>query len=272
MPINFSKSFILSAALWLLSDGIAGANVDAQPELARPEHGAADLQRAPRIHSRALEGRSTYVRFPDAVNRHVERQAERRASVKASGLSSRGSEATIAKADEDASVGAFLDSYCVHFGVDRAQLRKSKVLNDGSGESRFYHLEQYIDGYRVFGGSVVVSLDSLNHVLGAHGHPMLESAIQDRYVGVQSLGGAGAVDPIVKHLKRQVTVTEEYGALADGGCDASKWSVETVWYREGIVLGEQGDISLVDRIEGSCVFASGQTMQFEAFGELLSMH
>jgi hypothetical protein len=268
MPINFSNSFILGAAFWLLGGGVATASVDAQQELSKPTHTVdrlVDLEHAPRIHSRALEGRSTYVRFPDAVKRHVDRLAERRASVKATDVSSRSGEA---KVDEDAAVGAFLDTYSNTFGVDRAQLRKTKVLVDGAGESRFYHLEQYIDGYRVYGGSIVVTLDSLNHVLGAHGHPMLESAIEDHYVGAQSLGASGVVNPIKKHLQRQITVTEEYGTLADGGCDASKWIVETVWYREGIVLGEQGDISLVDRVEGSCVFTSGQTMRFEAFGKL----
>jgi hypothetical protein len=212
------------------------------------------------IHSRAHEGRSTHIRFPAAVERHVQSLTDR--DSKDGGGGRRGGRG---KEDEDVSVGAFLDAYAGEFGVTRSQLQKTRVLEDGAGESRFYHLEQYIGGYRVFGGSMVVSLDGSNGVLGAHGHPMPESAIEDRYQGVSSMGAAGVVDPIMSYLRTSSSIVDEYGVVSR--CDSSSWVVETVWYREDIVLGGQGSVTLVDRVEGTCVFVSGTQVHFEAFGE-----
>jgi hypothetical protein len=110
----------------------------------------------------------------------------------------------------------------------------------------------------------VVSLDGLNGVLGAHGHPMPESAIEDRYRGVQALGVSGVLAPITSYLQE---TKKEYGSVVEGGCDSSTWSTETVWYRQDIILGGQGYVNLVDRVEGTCAFVGGNMIYFEGFGE-----
>jgi hypothetical protein len=286
MRINFSNTFVVSAALWLA--GIATAvGVDPQAEqlhqpaassaagtLAQGVEGRLTGLGEALVHSGAREGRSTHVRFPKAVERHQQRLAARVASVHSSDASDprgEGGPKGDKKEDEDASVDSFLDAYGDVFGVTRAQLRKSKVLEDGAGESRFYHLEQYIDGYRVFGGSVVVSLDGLNGVLGAHGHPMPESAIEDRYRGVKALGVTGVLAPITSYLQETSSVTKEYGSIVEGGCDSSTWVTETVWYRQDIILGGEGYVNLVDRVEGTCAFVGGRVMYFEGFGKCRAM-
>lgn len=213
------------------------------------------------IDSRASYGGSVYIRFPIAVERHVQYLKV----IKSLGPVNRHS-VMGTKEDEDSSVNAFLDEYGDLFGVNSSQLQRAKVLQSGDGESRFYHLDQYIDGYRVFGGSIVVSLDGLNRVLGAHGHAMLESAIKDRYTGSENLGTSGVLDPITRYLQDASIVAEEYGPLIEGGCNSSSWNVETVWYRQDIVFGGQGEVNLAEQVDGLCSFAAGKQIIFQSFG------
>jgi hypothetical protein len=138
-------------------------------------------------------------------------------------------------------------------------LTSCRHVDPGSGIA-YHHYDQYVDGYRVLGGDIVVTVGSNHEVLSAQGHPMdktTEFSIQPEMDESMSL-----LDRIVIYFSRKWSQHLDRRNII-----CSFWEEEIVWYRSELMHGATGHVFLAHHVDAICDF-DGKLEIFEAFGKL----
>jgi len=152
---------------------------------------------------------------------------------------------------------AFFNQYGTYFGVQSDEMRVIREShNSGSKITNVFH-DQYIAGYKVYGGEVVVSLGANNQVVSAQGHALPSTHVDVSMASNFPVSASAAFDIVSGHL----TSLQPTASGRSFSCSVDHLAVSTEWYRDRIHRGEEGNISLVHHFSGRCA-QSGQEGQF----------
>lgn len=217
----------------------------------------------PHVDSRLSSGESSFISFPDELDKHVENLELRR--------SGKGSHVTPDSTLVESSKNSFLDTYASQFGVKKEHLRRSHAHEEAGSGLTYHHYEQWAMGHKVFGGEVVVITGSHGQVVEGHGHPLQVSDILDFYADAPYSSDLEAVKSAVISKVSEVTQSSSVDVIH---CDEDAWSLETSWYRGDLLSrGRTGEVSLVVHASGKCSVREGsasserkQGVVFDAFG------
>ena len=209
------------------------------------------------IRSGVREGRSSSVFFPAALRSHKLAEAELKA---ATGSTRR------LQSEEDPdgmvkkNIGDFFDSYGPAMGVRSGELRDTKDFVDPGAAVTYHHFEQVVNGYKVLGGDVSVTVGVNQDVLAAKGHPLSGEAQQtleplvDETMDLRS--------KVMSYMRRVV----ENDEIDYDRASCPVWDTEIVWYRSKMRMGGTGDVFLVHHVKAHCDFGTGDYM-FQMFGK-----
>eukprot|EP01006_Ploeotia_vitrea_P041396 TRINITY_DN66524_c1_g1_i2.p1 TRINITY_DN66524_c1_g1~~TRINITY_DN66524_c1_g1_i2.p1 ORF type:complete len:760 (-),score=-13.87 TRINITY_DN66524_c1_g1_i2:162-2441(-) len=202
-------------------------------------------------------GKASYLHFPENVNRHVKYHENIHNGVKKN----------IKKVqDSTTALAHFWKAHGSYFGVSSNDLTVTKVFRDSSNGVKHYHYSQVIDGYKVYGGDMVVTLSSLNEVISANGHPLPRNNFNHHVDITQEQlkeNSIEVMDTTSKYINANYPLENDHYV-----CKAAEnvLDVRAEWYRSDIHLGGEGDVNLAYHVSGQCnAAASKNFIKFDAF-------
>jgi Zn-dependent metalloprotease len=143
---------------------------------------------------------------------------------------------------------SFWNQHSSYFGVLSEEMSLTKELHDHGASLTNYHYQQTLHGYEVYGGVIVVTIGSSDEPVSARGHGLPADLIDVDLLQQINIDGSNAVNFVQRHINR----LHEHDAALEATYVCTESSVKLLWYRNDIVRGGQGRVSLSYLISGSC--------------------
>jgi hypothetical protein len=155
---------------------------------------------------------------------------------------------------------SFWSTHRAHLGLPaRAEMRLARESIQSSMGTKRRRFDQYVDGFRVWGGDFQLTVGRHGGVLNVQGLPVPSGADASAY----DLAKVRAFDlnilkqTVIAHLRDKLGVSSSGITLHRG--------VEIVWHNSLITVAKSGRVRLAYYLDGSAHDDSGEPMQFDAF-------
>jgi hypothetical protein len=141
----------------------------------------------------------------------------------------------------------------------RAEMRLARESRQSSMGVKYLRFDQFVDGFRVWGGDFQLTVGRHGGVLNAQGLPVPSGADASDYniARVRSFDLKVLKETVITHL-RDILEVSASGITVHRG-------VEIVWHNSLTTVAKSGRVRLAYYLDGSAHDESGQPMQFDAF-------